>query len=162
MDYEKIDLQYDPERMHLQSKRNRKWFFVFWGSLLIVEIALILYRFYDQDDLPTGTNYFILGLSPVVAIMFIIQGIYAMRQDRQLFVAFERDKIRFRDRAGAKVTAFPLTQLRSVEQHTLGAYFHLVNGKKIYMRWEEADYDNIQHIKAQIHRLQDSLKVMPS
>ena len=36
------------------------------------------------------------------------------------------------------------------------------NGKKIYMSWEEADYDNIQRIKAQIQRLQDSLKAMPS
>ena len=162
MDYEKIDLQYDPDLVHLKSKRNRKWFFVFWGCLLIIEIALILYRFYDQDDHPTDTNYFILGLSPVVAIIFIINGIYAMRQDRQLFVAFKEDAIRFRNRPGTQVTTISYQQLRSVEQHTLGAYFHLNNGKKIYMSWEEADYDNIQHIKAQIQRLQDSLKAMPS
>ncbi len=154
---ESIDLQYEPDLVQLKSSRGRRWYFLFFGGMLVLYL-FIIYTIYSQDHDREASELVGLCFQTTVPVIFIIRGIYAIRKDRQLFVAFGPDTIRFRNAPGESVTKIGLEQLRSVEQHTLGAYLHLRNGKKVYLNWELADYDHIQQIKHQLKSIQELIK----
>lgn len=161
MENQRIDLRYDPNIMHLKSRPGRKWYFIFWGGMLLAQLFIIFFRISDSGNSWKATDLFIFSLQPLLAITFIVRGIYALKKDQQLFVKFESDKIRFRDTPGKQITEIPLSHLRSVKQHTLGAYFYLENGRKVYLNWEQADYTNIKRVKQQLGSLNSSIQAEP-
>ena len=155
----KIDLRHDPELMQLKNRRGWNWFIIFWSAMLLVQLVIIVIRLSDPERGWQNANFFILCLQPLVAIAFIVRGVYAMRKDQQVFVVFDPNKIRFRDKPGDEITVIPLEQLQSMEPHTFGAYFYLKNGTKVHLNWEQADYKNIQQIKQQLQKLKPLVKV---
>jgi len=154
----KINLIYDPQQVGLKKGKRRNWVFVFWGVVLLSQIAIIVFRIsYTKDFYNTG-DILSSCLNLLLPVIFIVQTIYSSRANRQAFVAFEKEEIRFRNQPGEKVTRLSYQGLRSVEQKVLGATFHARNGKKHHLSWEYADYDNIQRIKAALADLKEIAK----
>jgi hypothetical protein len=159
MQEQRIDLQHDSDLLYLKKQGHWKWFFVFGTLLILCHLAIILLHLinnpYDSWEtrriLPSA-----FGL--LLGITFVFRGLYALRKDRQLFVSFEAHQLRFRNAPQEEEQIIPYEQLRSVKPHTLGVYFFLRDGQKLYLNWEQADYDNIQQIKQKLQELQRYLE----
>ena len=154
-----IALSPEPKLMQLKVRSGGKWYFIFWGAMFFLQLLILAFIVYDLEEGWQHSDPLFFSLQPIVPMAFIARGIYSLRKNQQLFVAFEPNKIRFRDKPGDEITVIPFEQLQSIEQHALGAYFHLINRKKIHLNWEQADYANIQQIKEQLRKLKPMVKV---
>lgn len=158
MKNKKISLYYDPQVASLKSQKRRKWFFLFWSLILLSQIIIVIYRINDLENNFDIGDIVVTCLNLLLPLLFLVNVIYSSRANRQLFVVFAHDEIRYRDQPGIKVTKIQLKELCSVEQYTFGAYLHLQDGQKHHLSWESADYDDIQEIKQNLQRLQHRLK----
>ncbi|MEK6478255.1 hypothetical protein WJR50_11990 [Catalinimonas sp. 4WD22] len=154
MKSKKISLFPDIQANHLKSLRNRRWYFVMASFFLLCELLMLFSNrsaFFSSEIMsflfPHFFNLFLVTL-------LLIRGIKATRKDQELFVAFEDEKLSFRTQPGGEVHTILYQQIESIKMHTLGTYFHLKDGKKRYLTWEEADFDDIQELKSILLELQ--------
>lgn len=159
MHEQRIALQQDPDLLYLKRKGHWKWFFAFGLIMLVCHLAILLIHIFNNPYVAWEMKRI---LPPVFNLLlgatFIFRGVYALRKDRQLFVSFEAHQLRFRNAPQEEEQIIPYEQLRSVKPHTLGVYFFLRDGQKLYLNWEQADYDNIQQIKQKLQELQRYLE----
>jgi hypothetical protein len=120
-----------------------------------VMVIFLLIFIYTPDP---EINVWQLGFQFLLSIIFLTQGVYTLRQDRQLFVSFEAKRVRFRDHPKKKEVSLPRADIRQVEIDLFHADFHLQNGHSYHLSWDNADYDQIQVLKNNLRELQADIQ----
>lgn len=159
MQEQRIALQHDPDHLYLKRKGHWKWYFAFGVIMVVCHLIILLIHLINNQYASWEMKRILPpALNLLLGATFIFRGVYALRKDRQLFVCFGAHQLRFRNAPKDEERIIPYDYLRSVQPHTLGAYFYLRDGKKLYLNWEQADYDNIQQIKQKLQELQQHLE----
>ncbi|MFP4091002.1 MAG: hypothetical protein ACLFT3_11910 [Cyclobacteriaceae bacterium] len=145
-----IRIQLNPltEQVYLARKKHQ-YVPLILGIIYLLVMAIVLILELKEK----GENRTFSFVHLLLGVVFIIQGIITLRKAKELFVSFEEEHIRFRDKLKSKVKTLRYGDISSVEIHIYHAIFHLKNQTRLRLSWEEADYPQIQLLKEQLKLL---------